>query len=66
MTLQNHYVVSSTKGRGWVDELGQSLIDNQRQTKNLTNIKNLNKVAAAQRDEQLRKNAEKQKSPFDK
>jgi hypothetical protein len=54
------------KGPPWVVGFAQSLADNQLQVKNLTNIKNLAKAAEAQRDEQLRKNAAKQKSPFDK
>jgi hypothetical protein len=54
------------KGPPWVGGFAQSLADNQLQVKNLTNIKNLIKAAEAQRDEQLRKNAAKQKSPFDK
>jgi hypothetical protein len=63
VTLQILYLWT-LKGPPWVVGFAQSLADNQLQVKNLTNIKNLNKAAAAQRDEQIRKNAEKQKSPF--
>jgi hypothetical protein len=54
----------SIKGPGWVGNVAQSLVDNQLEVKDVTNIITINNAAAAQRDEQLRKKAEQQKSPF--
>jgi hypothetical protein len=64
LSLRTYTDFNVNKGPGWVTGFEQFLVDNQLEVKNLTNTINLNKAAAAQRDEQLRKNAEQQKSPF--